>query len=248
MYSKYGSPFDLSMFYHAMVENSKAPIQISKHHLRFEKKKPDCRTSSSRGEAEPPSPIPITSPEAEEATVTTRHAFAAYKPPPLVPFPARTTTAHAHDARGRHGHGDALPPPPHLAASQPMAVARLRVAAAARLQPALAAGGRGERRPLGTAAEVATATGAGAARWELMGAREYYDYRRAMYGDITHKAILVDAAGTLLAPTEPMAQVRAARPRLPQTLPPIAAAAAAARARLRFASSARWVACLVLHV
>jgi hypothetical protein len=41
-----------------------------------------------------------------------------------------------------------------------------------------------------------------------MGAREYYDYRRAIYGDITHKAILVDAAGTLLAPTEPMAQVR----------------------------------------
>ncbi|KAG2647315.1 hypothetical protein PVAP13_2KG577600 [Panicum virgatum] len=40
-----------------------------------------------------------------------------------------------------------------------------------------------------------------------MGAREYYDYRRAIYGDITHKAILVDAAGTLLAPTEPMAQV-----------------------------------------
>jgi hypothetical protein len=42
------------------------------------------------------------------------------------------------------------------------------------------------------------------------GAREYYDYRRAIYGDITHKAILVDAAGTLLAPTEPMAQVRRA--------------------------------------
>lgn len=87
-----------------------------------------------------------------------------------------------------------------------MAVARLRAAsAAARLHPALA---RGERRPLGTAAaEVAAPTGTGAARWELLGAREYYDYRRAIYGDITHKAILVDAAGTLLAPTEPMAQV-----------------------------------------
>jgi len=96
-----------------------------------------------------------------------------------------------------------------------MAVARLRAAASARLQPALAAGGRGERRPLGTAAEVAAAAGPGAARWELMGAREYYDYRRAIYGDITHKAILVDAAGTLLAPTEPMAQVRSARARLP---------------------------------
>lgn len=93
-----------------------------------------------------------------------------------------------------------------------MAVARLRSAtatAAARLQPALA--GRGEeRRRLGTAAaaEVPEAVvGAGGARWEPMGAREYYDYRRAIYGDITHKAILVDAAGTLLAPTEPMAKV-----------------------------------------
>ena len=95
-----------------------------------------------------------------------------------------------------------------------MAVARLcAAAAAARLQPALAAGARG----LGTAAEVAAT-----ARWEPMGAREYYDYRRAMYGDITHKAILVDAAGTLLAPTEPMAQVRSARPRPrpPESSPP----------------------------
>jgi hypothetical protein len=40
------------------------------------------------------------------------------------------------------------------------------------------------------------------ARWETMGAREYYYYRRAIYRDITHKAIL--------APTEPMAQVRSA--------------------------------------
>jgi hypothetical protein len=29
----------------------------------------------------------------------------------------------------------------------------------------------------------------------------------AIYDDITHKVILVNAAGTLLAPTEPMAQV-----------------------------------------
>nr|CAB3482674.1 unnamed protein product [Digitaria exilis] len=96
-----------------------------------------------------------------------------------------------------------------------MAAARLR-SAAARLRPGLAAaaaGARGERRPLGTAAAEAVASDAGAvaagvlARWELMGARDYYDYRRAIYGDITHKAILVDAAGTLLAPTEPMAQV-----------------------------------------
>jgi hypothetical protein len=98
-----------------------------------------------------------------------------------------------------------------------MAVARLRSAssAAARLQPALTGRGEDRRRYLGTAtaaAEVADAVGAGCARWEPMGAREYYDYRRAIYGDITHKAILVDAAGTLLAPTEPMAQVRSTPP------------------------------------
>lgn len=101
-----------------------------------------------------------------------------------------------------------------------MAAARLR-SAAARLRPGLAAAGagaRGERRPLGTAAAEAVTADAGAvaagvlARWELMGARDYYDYRRAIYGDITHKAILVDAAGTLLAPTEPMAQVRSVPP------------------------------------
>uniref|UniRef100_A0A0E0LPB2 Haloacid dehalogenase-like hydrolase domain-containing protein 3 n=1 Tax=Oryza punctata TaxID=4537 RepID=A0A0E0LPB2_ORYPU len=75
-------------------------------------------------------------------------------------------------------------------------------------------GGGGEGRWLGTATATVTAVessgagvAAGIARWEPMGAREYYDYRRAIYGDITHKAILVDAAGTLLAPTEPMAQV-----------------------------------------
>ncbi|GJN10799.1 hypothetical protein PR202_ga28923 [Eleusine coracana subsp. coracana] len=91
-----------------------------------------------------------------------------------------------------------------------MAAARLR-SAATRLWPAHVAG-RGERRLLATAAAEVAEVGAaapmaaGVARWEPMGAREYYDYRRAIYGDITHKAILVDAAGTLLAPTEPMAQ------------------------------------------
>ena len=53
-----------------------------------------------------------------------------------------------------------------------------------------------------------------------MGAREYYDYRRAIYGDITHKAILVDAAGTLLAPTEPMAKVRSMPPNIASPIPP----------------------------
>nr|XP_020173193.2 uncharacterized protein LOC109758739 [Aegilops tauschii subsp. strangulata] len=73
---------------------------------------------------------------------------------------------------------------------------------------------RRRRRPRSGSSAPAAATeapeavvGAGGARWEPMGTREYYEYRRAIYGDITHKAILVDAAGTLLAPTEPMAQV-----------------------------------------
>lgn len=42
---------------------------------------------------------------------------------------------------------------------------------------------------------------------EPMGVKEYEDYRRSLYGDITHKALLVDAAGTLLAPSQPMAQI-----------------------------------------
>uniref|UniRef100_A0A0E0EFK1 Haloacid dehalogenase-like hydrolase domain-containing protein 3 n=1 Tax=Oryza meridionalis TaxID=40149 RepID=A0A0E0EFK1_9ORYZ len=92
-----------------------------------------------------------------------------------------------------------------------MAVAARLRSAGARLVvgPAAMAVGRGggEGRWMGTATAEAAGAAAGIARWEPMGAREYYDYRRAIYGDITHKAILVDAAGTLLAPTEPMAQV-----------------------------------------
>ncbi|CDP09530.1 unnamed protein product [Coffea canephora] len=37
--------------------------------------------------------------------------------------------------------------------------------------------------------------------------KEYEDYRRALYGGLTHKALLVDAAGTLVAPSQPMAQI-----------------------------------------
>jgi hypothetical protein len=76
---------------------------------------------------------------------------------------------------------------------------------------------------------------AAVARWELMGAGagagEYYDYRRAIYGDITHKAILVDDAGTLLAPTElphraascpvPSPPAALSPPLLHRTLPPL---------------------------
>ncbi|XP_038691153.1 haloacid dehalogenase-like hydrolase domain-containing protein 3 isoform X2 [Tripterygium wilfordii] len=39
------------------------------------------------------------------------------------------------------------------------------------------------------------------------GVKEYEEYRRFLYGEITHKALLVDAAGTLLVPSQPMAQI-----------------------------------------
>lgn len=38
--------------------------------------------------------------------------------------------------------------------------------------------------------------------------KEYEDYRRNLYGGLTHKALFVDAVGTLLVPSQPMAQVR----------------------------------------
>lgn len=37
--------------------------------------------------------------------------------------------------------------------------------------------------------------------------KDYADYRRSLYGQITHKALLVDAVGTLVIPSQPMAQV-----------------------------------------
>lgn len=37
--------------------------------------------------------------------------------------------------------------------------------------------------------------------------KEYEDYRRALYGGLTHKALLVDAVGTLVLPSQPMAQI-----------------------------------------
>lgn len=46
-------------------------------------------------------------------------------------------------------------------------------------------------------------------RWELSVAREYYDYRKSIYGDVTHRALLVDAVGTLVVPAQPTAQVSA---------------------------------------
>ncbi|KAJ6852499.1 rhythmically expressed protein isoform X1 [Iris pallida] len=38
-------------------------------------------------------------------------------------------------------------------------------------------------------------------------AKEYEEYRRSLYGEITHKAVLVDAVGTLVVPSQPMAQI-----------------------------------------
>ena len=42
---------------------------------------------------------------------------------------------------------------------------------------------------------------------EILGVKDYVDYRRSLYGEISHKALLVDAVGTLVIPSQPMAQV-----------------------------------------
>lgn len=43
---------------------------------------------------------------------------------------------------------------------------------------------------------------------EILGVlKDYEEYRRSLYGEITHKALLVDAVGTLVVPSQPMAQV-----------------------------------------
>jgi hypothetical protein len=65
-------------------------------------------------------------------------------------------------------------------------------------------------RRLGTAAGAAATVeevDAGSGRWDLMAAREYEQYRRSIYGEITHRALLVDAVGTLVVPAQPTAQV-----------------------------------------
>ncbi|CAI0374562.1 unnamed protein product [Linum tenue] len=43
--------------------------------------------------------------------------------------------------------------------------------------------------------------------FDLLGVKDYEDYRRSLYGDVTHKALLVDAVGTLVVPSQPMAQI-----------------------------------------
>ncbi|MED6207823.1 hypothetical protein PIB30_039288 [Stylosanthes scabra] len=37
--------------------------------------------------------------------------------------------------------------------------------------------------------------------------KDYADYRRSVYGNITHKALLVDVVGTLVIPSQPMTQI-----------------------------------------
>ncbi|KAL4591939.1 hypothetical protein LXL04_004914 [Taraxacum kok-saghyz] len=41
----------------------------------------------------------------------------------------------------------------------------------------------------------------------LFGLKDYKDYRKTLHGGITHKALLVNAVGTLVIPSQPMAQI-----------------------------------------
>lgn len=57
------------------------------------------------------------------------------------------------------------------------------------------------------AAEESEMTGSRYMGSERLGVKDYEDYRRSLYGEITHKAVLVDAVGTLVVPSQPMAEV-----------------------------------------
>lgn len=79
------------------------------------------------------------------------------------------------------------------------------VQAAARLLPF---GGFGSSFASSAVASVEPETlGSSGIGFEILGVKDYEDYRRSLYGDITHKALLVDAVGTLVVPSQPMAQV-----------------------------------------
>ncbi|TVU47008.1 hypothetical protein EJB05_06584, partial [Eragrostis curvula] len=104
----------------------------------------------------------------------------------------------------------------HISCSQrlgPTTAARPRGMAAPALRSRASralSGGRWQLRLLGSSS--AAETGAekereGGERFELSAAREYYDYRKSIYGDVTHHALLVDAVGTLVVPAQPTAQV-----------------------------------------
>ncbi|KAI9082031.1 hypothetical protein K1719_035956 [Acacia pycnantha] len=57
------------------------------------------------------------------------------------------------------------------------------------------------------AAEESDAMGSRCMGLETLGVKDYEDYRKSRYGDITHKAVLVDAVGTLVVPSQPMAEI-----------------------------------------
>ena len=69
-------------------------------------------------------------------------------------------------------------------------------------------GGIGHFRCYSSSAAVASnESRLGLGGFEVLGLKDYEEYRKALYGEITHKALLVDAVGTLLVPSQPMAQV-----------------------------------------
>ncbi|XP_028766687.1 haloacid dehalogenase-like hydrolase domain-containing protein 3 [Neltuma alba] len=57
------------------------------------------------------------------------------------------------------------------------------------------------------AAEESETMGSRRMGLEAFGVKDYEDYRKSRYGDITHKAVLVDAVGTLVVPSQPMAEI-----------------------------------------
>lgn len=42
---------------------------------------------------------------------------------------------------------------------------------------------------------------------EALWLKDYFDYRKSVYGEVTHRALLVDVVGTLIVPAQPTAQV-----------------------------------------
>uniref|UniRef100_A0A5B7A4Q8 Putative haloacid dehalogenase-like hydrolase domain-containing protein 3 n=1 Tax=Davidia involucrata TaxID=16924 RepID=A0A5B7A4Q8_DAVIN len=65
----------------------------------------------------------------------------------------------------------------------------------------------GGSRSFSTSASAAATLDSDVLGSRLLGLKDYEDYRRALYGGITHKALLVDAVGTLVVPSQPMAQI-----------------------------------------
>ncbi|CAN6444060.1 unnamed protein product [Victoria cruziana] len=42
---------------------------------------------------------------------------------------------------------------------------------------------------------------------EALWLKDYFDYRKSVYGEVTHRALLVDVVGTLIVPAQPTAQI-----------------------------------------